>query len=195
MVEIIWTVVQALIAMIAVPTVKAVFKENATPKGPNMLTVEVIGHQWWWEFRYPEYDLTRHGRRVVHVPVRAHRGSSGRLSVIHSWLPEFAGKRDVFPNREIQWFTAEEPGEYRASAEFCGSSTRQMALRVEAQEQGGVPTSVDHMKTLGAQPAAAGGRGPVHGLGPHVDGGRHRAASSRPGIYAAQARSCSSPRE
>jgi len=57
-VEIIWTVIPALIlAVIAVPTVKAIFQTNATP-GKDALTIEVVGHQWWWEFRYPEYNLT-----------------------------------------------------------------------------------------------------------------------------------------
>ncbi len=158
MVEIIWTVIPALIlAMIAVPTVKAIFKENETPKGANVLTVEVIGHQWWWEFRYPEFNLTT--ANELHVPVgRTVSLKMGAYDVIHSfWLPEFAGKRDVFPNRETRlWFTAEEPGEYSGQcAEFCGIQHGRMAFRVEAQEPAAFQTWVDHMKTLGAQPAAA----------------------------------------
>jgi cytochrome c oxidase subunit II len=157
-VEIIWTVIPALIlAMIAVPTVKAIFKENETPKGANVLTVEVIGHQWWWEFRYPEYNLTT--ANELHVPVgRTVSLKMGAYDVIHSfWLPEFAGKRDVFPNRETRlWFTAEEPGEYSGQcAEFCGIQHGRMAFRVEAQEPAAFQAWVDHMKTLGAQPAAA----------------------------------------
>ena len=157
MVEIIWTVIPALIlAMIAVPTVKAIFKENETPKGSNVLTVEVIGHQWWWEFRYPEYNLTT--ANELHVPVgRTVSLKMGAYDVIHSfWLPEFAGKRDVFPNRETRlWFTAEEPGEYSGQcAEFCGIQHGRMAFRVEAQAPAAFQTWVDHMKTLGAQPAA-----------------------------------------
>src|SRR4029078_12795791 len=54
LVEIIWTVIPALIlAVIAVPTVKAIFQTNAIPD-KTALTIEVVGHQWWWEFRYPE---------------------------------------------------------------------------------------------------------------------------------------------
>jgi cytochrome c oxidase subunit 2 len=82
----------------------------------------------------------------------------GAYDVIHSfWLPEFAGKRDVFPNRETRlWFTAEEPGEYSGQcAEFCGIQHGRMAFRVEAQEPAAFQTWVDHMKTLAAQPAAA----------------------------------------
>jgi hypothetical protein len=69
-IEIIWTVIPALIlAAIAVPTVRGIFETNAVPTG-DVLKVEVVGHQWWWEFRYPDLNLTtanestsRSGRR------------------------------------------------------------------------------------------------------------------------------------
>jgi cytochrome c oxidase subunit 2 len=157
-VEIVWTVIPSLIlAMIAVPTVKAIFKENETPKGGDVLTVEVIGHQWWWEFRYPELKLTT--ANELHVPVgRTVSLKMGAYDVVHSfWLPQFAGKRDVFPNRETRlWFTAETPGEYSGQcAEFCGIQHGRMAFRVEVQEPAAFQAWVGHMKTLGAQPAAA----------------------------------------
>ena len=162
-VEIVWTVIPALIlAMIAVPTVKAIFKENETPKGADVLTVEVIGHQWWWEFRYPEFNLTT--ANELHVPVgRTVSLRMGAYDVIHSfWLPQFAGKRDVFPNRETRlWITAQEPGEYSGQcAEFCGIQHGRMAFRVEAQKPAAFQAWVDHMKTLGAQPAAAAAAAP-----------------------------------
>jgi cytochrome c oxidase subunit 2 len=155
-VEVIWTVIPALIlAMIAVPTVKAIFKENETPKG-NALTVEVVGHQWWWEFRYPEYNLTT--ANELHVPVgRTVSLKMGAYDVVHSfWLPQFAGKRDVFPNRETRlWFTAEDPGEYSGQcAEFCGIQHGRMAFRVVAQPAAEFTSWVDHMKTITMQPAA-----------------------------------------
>jgi cytochrome c oxidase subunit II len=155
--EIVWTVIPALIlAVIAVPTVKAIFKENETPKGGDVLTVEVIGHQWWWEFRYPSLNLTT--ANELHVPVgRTVSLKMGAYDVIHSfWLPQFAGKRDVFPNRETRlWFTAEEPGEYTGQcAEFCGIQHGRMAFRVMAQAPAAFDAWAEHMKTLGAPPAA-----------------------------------------
>jgi len=157
-VEITWTVIPALIlAMIAVPTVKAIFKENETPKGGDVLTVEVIGHQWWWEFRYPGLNLTT--ANELHVPVgRTVSLKMGAYDVVHSfWLPQFAGKRDVFPNRETRlWFTAEEPGEYTGQcAEFCGIQHGRMAFRVIAQPPAAFDAWAGHMQTLGAPPAAA----------------------------------------
>jgi cytochrome c oxidase subunit II len=157
-VEIVWTVIPALIlAVIAVPTVKAIFKENETPKGGNVLTVEVIGHQWWWEFRYPDLKLTT--ANELHVPVgRTVSLKMGAFDVVHSfWLPQFAGKRDVFPNRETRlWFTAEEPGEYTGQcAEFCGIQHGRMAFRVVAQASAAFDAWAGHMQTLGAPAAAA----------------------------------------
>lgn len=127
LVEIIWTVVPAVVlAIVAVPTVKTIFATAKVPTtsadGKAPLKVEVIGHQWWWEFRYPELGITT--ANELHVPVG--RTIDLRMKshdVIHSfWIPQFAGKRDVFPNRETRlWFTAKTAGAYPgACAEFCG---------------------------------------------------------------------------
>jgi cytochrome c oxidase subunit 2 len=155
-VEIIWTVIPALIlAAIAVPTVKAIFQTNAIP-GPGSLTVEVVGHQWWWEFRYPEYNLTT--ANELHVPIgRTVSLRMGSNDVIHSfWVPQFAAKRDVFANRETRmWFKAETEGEYPAQcAEFCGIQHARMAYRIKAQKPDEFQAWVTHMQTLGPKPAA-----------------------------------------
>jgi cytochrome c oxidase subunit 2 len=57
MLEIVWTIVpSAILAFIAVPTVKTIWRTSAEP-GRDAMVVEVIGHQWWFEFRYPEYGI------------------------------------------------------------------------------------------------------------------------------------------
>lgn len=126
-VEIIWTVIPALVlAVVAVPTVQTIFETAkvpaASPDGQAPLRVDVIGHQWWWEFRYPELGITTANQ--LHVPVgRTVDLRMKTVDVLHSfWIPQFAGKRDVFPNRETRlWFTAKETGEFPgACAEFCG---------------------------------------------------------------------------
>jgi cytochrome c oxidase subunit 2 len=154
-VEIIWTVIPALIlAAIAVPTVKAIFQTNATP-GKDALTIEVVGHQWWWEFRYPEYNLTT--ANEIHIPVgRTVSLRMGSSDVIHSfWVPQFAAKRDVFANRETRmWFKAEVEGEYPGQcAEFCGIQHGRMAYRIRAQQPAEFEAWVAHMQTLKAKPA------------------------------------------
>ncbi|HYF38157.1 MAG TPA: cytochrome c oxidase subunit II [Gemmatimonadales bacterium] len=160
-VEIIWTVIPALIlAAIAVPTVRAIFQTNATPGG-DALTIEVVGHQWWWEFRYPEYNLTT--ANEIHVPVgRTVSLRMGSADVIHSfWVPQFAAKRDVFANRESRmWFKAETAGDYPAQcAEFCGIQHGRMAYRIKAQNPAEFDAWVAHMRTLGPKPAAGQAQG------------------------------------
>src|SRR6476620_10715719 len=155
-VEIIWTVIPALIlAAIAVPTVQAIFLTNATPKA-DALRIEVVGHQWWWEFRYPEYNLTT--ANELHVPVgRTVSLRMGSADVIHSfWVPQFAAKRDVFGNRETRlWFKAEVAGEYPAQCgEFCGIQHARMAYRIKAQPGEEFQAWVAHMQTLGPKPPA-----------------------------------------
>jgi cytochrome c oxidase subunit 2 len=162
-VEIIWTVIPALIlAAIAVPTVRAIFQTNAIP-AKDALTIEVVGHQWWWEFRYPEFNITT--ANEIHVPVG--RTVSLRMAsadVIHSfWVPQFAAKRDVFANRESRlWFKAEVAGEYPAQcAEFCGIQHGRMAYRIRAQQPEEFQAWVAHMQTLG--PKSAAGAAPAAG--------------------------------
>jgi cytochrome c oxidase subunit II len=155
-VEIIWTVIPALIlAAIAVPTVRAIFQTNATP-AQDALTIEVVGHQWWWEFRYPEYNITT--ANEIHVPVgRTVSLRMGSADVIHSfWVPQFAAKRDVFANRESRmWFKAEVDGDYPGQcAEFCGIQHGRMGYRIKAQKPAEFDAWVAHMKTLGPKPAA-----------------------------------------
>ncbi len=156
-VEIIWTVIPALIlAAIAVPTVRGIFQTSAIPTG-DVLTIQVVGHQWWWEFRYPDLNITT--ANEVHIPVgQTVSLRMGTADVVHSfWPPRFAGKRDVFPNRETRlWFKAAAPGEYPGQcAEFCGIQHGRMAFRVRAQTPDEFQTWVSHMQTLGPKPAKA----------------------------------------
>ena len=149
-VEIIWTVIPALIlAAIAVPTVRAIFQTNSSPD-KSALTIQVVGHQWWWEFRYPEYNLTT--ANEIHVPVgRTVALRMGSNDVIHSfWVPQFAAKRDVFANRETRlWFKAEVEGEYPGQcAEFCGVQHGRMGYRIRAQSPAEFDAWVAHMQTL-----------------------------------------------
>ena len=134
--EIVWTIIPAFIlAMIAVPTVRTIFK-TATKPGPDALQVEVIGHQWWWEFRYPQLGITTAGE--LKVPVgRTVSLEMTTKDVLHSfWLPQFAGKRDVFPNRfNNLWFKAEVTGNFPAQCvEFCGIQHGRMAYRIISME-------------------------------------------------------------
>ena len=107
---------------LAVPTVGTMLDLAEEPKG-EFLTVEVIGHQWWWEYRYPEGVRT--ANELV-IPT----GEDVLLNlysadVIHAyWIPKLNGKRDVIPGRLQQLkLHADEPGFYYGQCtEFCGDS-------------------------------------------------------------------------
>jgi cytochrome c oxidase subunit 2 len=162
MVEVIWTAIPALVlAALAVPTVKTIFKTYEIPNTGDELQVDVIGHQWWWEFRYPQYGLIT--ANELHVPVG--RTVSLRMvtqDVLHSfWLPQFAAKRDVFQNRtNTLWFKAETEGEYPgACAEFCGIQHGRMDFIVMADSPQAFDAYLARLKASaplasGAPPAA-----------------------------------------
>jgi len=157
-IEIVWTLIPALIlAAIAVPTVKGIFETNTSPTG-DVLKIEVIGHQWWWEFRYPDANITT--ANELHVPVgKTVELLQNSADVIHSfWPPRFAGKRDVFPGRQTRmWFKADSAGLFPGQcAEFCGIQHARMAFQVRASDPAEFEAWVAHMRTLGPpKPAAA----------------------------------------
>lgn len=133
--EITWTLIPAVILVfIAVPTVRTIFKTQA-PVPPGSLRIEVTGHQWWWEFKYPEYGITT--ANEIYLPVgRTVNFQLRSADVIHSfWMPELGGKRDVVPNRTNNyWLT---PDSSTAShvwngfcVEYCGTSHANMRFRV-----------------------------------------------------------------
>ncbi|HEY7566113.1 MAG TPA: cytochrome c oxidase subunit II [Gemmatimonadaceae bacterium] len=132
--EIAWTVLPALIlAIIAVPTVRTIFRTQA-PAPANALKVDVIGHQWWWEFKYPDYNITT--ANELYLPIgRPVAFSLRTMDVIHSfWIPQLGGKRDVVSNRtNYLWFTPDsaEYTVYNGSCnEYCGASHANMRFRV-----------------------------------------------------------------
>jgi cytochrome c oxidase subunit 2 len=133
--EVAWTVAPALIlAFVAVPTVLTIFKTQA--KAPaGALEVKVVGHQWWWEFQYPELGITTASE--LHVPVgRAVAVSLETADVIHSfWFPIVGGKRDVVPNHvNHMWFTPDSVGEFPGQCgELCGVSHANMRMKLFVQ--------------------------------------------------------------
>lgn len=100
-------------------------------------TVEVIGHEWWWEVRYPQHDIVT--ANEIHIP------TGNRVlvklttaDVIHSfWVPQLHGKIDLIPGQTNSvWMEASEPGTYRGEcAEFCGLQHAHMDFVVVAEPQ------------------------------------------------------------
>lgn len=174
--EMSWTLVPVLIvAAIAAPTIAAVFGTQATPPA-DALRVEVIGHQWWWEVRYPDHAVTT--ANELHLPVGRPVSLSLRSAdIIHSfWVPRLGGKRDLIPGRvNLLTFTVTEAGEYPGQcAEFCGVSHANMRLsvvtrspeefRAWAERQKAPPARPTEPVAAGLQAFLAGGCGGCHAI-------------------------------
>src|SRR3954454_22867062 len=113
-----------------------VMRSTAAPApGSTRLTIDVIGHQWWWEVRYPGTDAVT--ANEIHIPVVERVNLVGTTDdVIHSiWLPELNRKIDLIPGRENRiLLDADRAGVYRGQcSEFCGLQHAHMAVEVVAE--------------------------------------------------------------
>jgi len=133
--EILWTVTPAIVlACIAVPTVRTIFRTQARAT-PDALQVEVYGHQWWWEFRYPQYGVVT--ANEVYLPIGRKVNFALRTQdVLHSfWIPQMGGKRDLIANHtNYLWFTPDSSLgvlDWNGTCnEYCGLSHANMKFRV-----------------------------------------------------------------
>lgn len=122
---------------------------EAAPEGEVVATIEVTGHQWWYEVRCEGDEGTT--ANEIHIPVGQPvvlRVTSA--DVVHSlWVPRLAGKQDMIPGEVHElWLEASEPGAYIAQcAEFCGEHHADHKLTVFAGDAG----------DCGASGASAGG--------------------------------------
>lgn len=108
----------------------------ATDPNDEEITIDVIGHQWWWEVVYPEQEIVTANEIYVPVgqPVRINLTAAG---VVHSfWVPQLHGKLDMIPGRTNSFrIQADAVGEYRGiCAEFCGIQHARMLFLVIAVE-------------------------------------------------------------
>ena len=131
-------VVAPLVILVIVfgATVRAMrFVPTTAP--PEALVVEVVGHQFWWEVRYPDQGITVTDE--LHIPVgRRVALQLTSADVIHSfWVPELAGKMDLLPDHtNTLVLQADEPGAHRSRcAEFCGLQHTTMVLTVVAEPE------------------------------------------------------------
>ena len=137
-VELAWTVIPVLVVIVLfLATARVIFAIEDPEKPVSALDVTVVGHQFWWEFRYPKLGITT--ANELHIPV----SSPGHpvptflkltsADVDHSfWVPQLAGKLDLIPNRVNEmWVEPMKPGLYLGQcAQFCGVEHAKMLLRV-----------------------------------------------------------------
>jgi cytochrome c oxidase subunit 2 len=125
----------ALIAALFVVGDIFVIKTTEAPaKGATQMTIQVVGHQWWWEVRYP--GTTAVTANEIHIPVRTPvRVVVSSVDVIHSfWVPRLNRTIDAFPGSEhaIELY-ADAVGRYRGQCdEYCGLQHAHMAFYVFA---------------------------------------------------------------
>jgi cytochrome c oxidase subunit 2 len=127
----------------------------AAAEGENNLTIEMIGHQWWWEIHYPDGQVTT--ANELHIPVG--QPVTIRLSaddVIHSfWVPELNGKLDLIPGKtNLLSLQADKAGEYWGlCAEYCGIQHAKMLFVVVAQPEDEFDRWLEEQQAAAAEPA------------------------------------------
>jgi cytochrome c oxidase subunit 2 len=137
-IELAWTVIPILIVVVLfLTTARIIFAIQDAPKPKTALDVTVIGHQFWWEFRYPKYGVVT--ANELHIPASSDVVSEATFlkltsaDVNHSfWIPQLAGKMDLIANHvNTMWMDPRTPGLYLGQcAQFCGSQHAMMLLRV-----------------------------------------------------------------
>ncbi|HEV7512026.1 MAG TPA: cytochrome c oxidase subunit II [Candidatus Acidoferrum sp.] len=126
-----------LFAILVLSVVTGKRVEGLTSKNP--VTIQITGHQWWWEVTYPnsQPDQTVTTANEIHVPVGFPVVVlTNSQDVIHSfWAPNITGKRDLLPGYSSAfWFQIDRAGIYHGQcAEFCGLQHAHMGFSIVAQ--------------------------------------------------------------
>jgi cytochrome c oxidase subunit 2 len=139
--EVTWTVIPFIIVTILFGTTVSTMVDSSpgqnalnggAAKNPNR--IQVIGHQWWWEIKYPSGVVTAN---EIHVPVgQRWVVALDSVDVIHSlWVPQCAPKDDLVPGQtNYLWLECDKVGTYQGDcSEFCGAGHAWMLLDVIAE--------------------------------------------------------------
>src|SRR5882724_1447620 len=137
-VEIAWTVIPVLIVVaLFMATVRVIASVQKAASTANAIEVIAIGHQFWWEYRYPGLNVVT--ANELHVPVSDPEHPTPTFLKLFSadtdhsfWVPRLAGKTDLIPNHpNSMWIDPHETGLYLGQcAQYCGTQHAKMLLRV-----------------------------------------------------------------
>ena len=140
-VEIAWTVIPVLIVVsLFMATARVIASVQKAVPDSNAIQVVAIGHQFWWEYRYPGLNVVT--ANELHVPVSDPEHPTPTFIKLlsadtdHSfWVPRLAGKTDLIPNHpNAMWIDPQETGLYLGQcAQYCGTQHAKMLLRVYVQ--------------------------------------------------------------
>src|SRR5258705_4559876 len=137
-IELAWTIIPILIVVVLfLATARVIHAIEDAPKPAEAVEVTAIGHQFWWEFRYPALGVVT--ANELHVPVSDPSHPTPTFLKLlsadtdHSfWIPQLAGKTDLIPNRVNEtWLDPHETGLFLGQcAQYCGTQHAKMLLRV-----------------------------------------------------------------
>ena len=137
-VELAWTVVPVLVVVaLFLASARVIAAVESARRPPGSLEVIVTGHQYWWEYRYPAFNITT--ANELHVPVSDPAHPTPTFLTLlsadtdHSfWVPRLAGKTDLIPNHpNSMWIDPHETGLFLGQcAQYCGTQHAKMLLRV-----------------------------------------------------------------
>ncbi|HXP41356.1 MAG TPA: cytochrome c oxidase subunit II [Candidatus Acidoferrales bacterium] len=140
-VELAWTIIPILIVLaLFMATARVIASVQKQARLDNAIEVVAIGHQFWWEYRYPGFGVVT--ANELHVPVSDdHHPTPTFIKLLsadtdHSfWVPRLAGKTDLIPNHpNSMWIDPHEAGVYLGQcAQYCGTQHAKMLLRVYVQ--------------------------------------------------------------
>src|SRR5579863_3349108 len=162
--ELAWTVIPVLIVMVLfLSSARVIHAIEDAERPPGTIEVTVVGHQFWWEFRYPQYGFVT--ANELHVPVSdPNRPTPTFLTLLsadtdHSfWVPRLAGKTDLIPNHpNSTWIDPHETGLYLGQcAQYCGTQHAKMLLRVYVDSRAGFDQWVQAQRQLSGVDAPQG---------------------------------------
>ena len=141
-IELAWTIIPILIVLVLFLASARVIAFTQKEVPPGAFEVDVVAHQYWWEYRYPGLGVVT--ANELHIPVSDPARPTPTLlhlysaDTIHSfWVPKLAGKTDLIPNfPNKMWIDPEKPGLYLGQcALYCGTQHAKMLLRVYVQSR------------------------------------------------------------
>ncbi len=137
-IELAWTIIPILIVVVLfMATARVIHAVQDAPMPPTAVEVIAVGHQFWWEFRYPKLGIVT--ANELHIPVSdPARPTPTFLKLLsadtdHSfWIPQLAGKTDLIPNHpNSMWMDPHRTGVFLGQcAQYCGTQHAKMLLRV-----------------------------------------------------------------
>jgi len=158
-IELAWTIIPILIVVVLfLATARVIHAIQDAPKPATAVEVTAIGHQFWWEFRYPALGIVTANELHVSISSPTHPAPTFlkllSADTDHSfWVPQLAGKTDLIPNRVNEmWMDPHQTGIYLGQcAQYCGTQHAKMLLRVSVDTPEDFETWVREQKRTADQ--------------------------------------------